>query len=115
LAITPSESESESETFTSVYNTLLHRTVNPFNLYKLESSSEHAQKLSEKLNLDKSSGAVVAVNARKNWVRKFEGDITNEVEILAWLDAVRLGEVKKEKLPAGLVAEDKEEEKHDEL
>ncbi|RPB07145.1 ER-resident thioredoxin protein [Morchella conica CCBAS932] len=113
LAIIPAESE--SETFTSIYNTLLHRTVNAFNVYKLASSSEHAQELLEKLNLDKSSGAVVAVNARRNWVRKFEGDITNEVEILAWLDAVRLGEVKKEKLPAGLVVEDKEEEEHDEL
>ncbi|KAI5839039.1 PDI protein A prpA [Morchella snyderi] len=114
LAITPAESE--SETFTSIYDTLLHRTVNAFNLYKLASSSEHAQELLEKLSLDKSSlGAIISVNARRNWVRKFEGDITNEVEILAWLDGVRLGEVKKEKLPVGLVAEDKEEEEHDEL
>lgn len=68
------------------------------------------------LGLNKDSPTkLVAINARRNWVRKFDGNTDSDVEILAWLDAVRLGELKKEKLPEGLIAEEKEEEEHDEL
>lgn len=91
--------------------------VNAFNVYKLAATSAHAKDLATKLELDEgSSTKLIAVNAKRNWVRKFVGNADSEKEVLAWLDAVRLGDGKKEKLPAGLVAEEKkEEEKHDEL
>lgn len=93
--------------------------MNPFHLYKLSASSAHAKNLVAKLDLAKDTTAIVAVNAKRKWVRKFAGIIDSEVDILAWLDAVRVGDVWKEKLPSGLVVEEKVEEKveedHDEL
>lgn len=113
LAIAPAEPI--SETIQNIYETLSSRTVNAFNVYKLAATSAHAEDLVAKLDLAKDTATkFVAVNAKRNWVRKFVGNADSEEEVLAWLDAVRLGDGKKEKLPAGLVAEEEEEE-HDEL
>lgn len=109
--------EPTSETLQNVYETLSSRVVNAFNVYKLAATSSHAVDLVTKLDLTKDTATkIVAINAKRNWVRKFTGNADSEEEVLAWLDAVRLGDGKKEKLPAGLVAEEKEEEEeHDEL
>lgn len=64
------------------------------------------------LSSDKSS--VIVVNAYRNWWRLFHGDASNEEEVLEWLDQVKMGEGKKEKLPAGLVHEEPEVESVDE-
>lgn len=54
------------------------------------------------------------MNSRRGWWRRFEGkDGFGHVEVEAWIDALRLGEGSKEKLPAGVVVE--EEEARDEL
>lgn len=59
---------------------------------------------------------LVALNARRGWFRKFGGDVDSEEDVLAWLDATRLGDGTKEKLPTGFVVEEKEEEDgHSEL
>lgn len=113
LAIT--SAESSPETLQNVYETLLGRAVNAFNVYKLAATSAHAKDLVTKLDLAKDAPTrVVAVNGKRNWLRRFAGNAESEVELLAWLDAVRLGDVKKEKLPSGLVVEEKEV-KHEEL
>lgn len=108
LAIAPVESI--SETLQNVYEILSSRTVNAFKVYKLAATSAHAVDLAAKLGLAKdTTSKFVAVNAKRNWVRKFAGNADSEEELLAWLDAVRLGDGKKEKLPEGLVVEEKVE------
>lgn len=109
--------EPTSETLQNIYETLAGRTVNAFKVYKLSAASAHTVELAAKLDLAKDTTTkFIAVNAKRNWVRKFAGNADNEEEVLAWLDAVRLGDGAREKLPAGLVVEEVEEEKkHDEL
>ena len=76
---------------------------------------------------------VIALNARRGWWRRFDGDASNLASLEAWVDAVKLGEGHRQKLPDGIVntvhhgdksrqegkeeKEEKEEEKgkHDEL
>ncbi|CAI4218456.1 unnamed protein product [Parascedosporium putredinis] len=53
---------------------------------------------------------VVAINAKRSWWRRYEGDYS-EASIMDWVDAIRMGEGAKNKLPEGIVVEDK----HDEL
>ncbi|WYZ44662.1 hypothetical protein EsH8_VII_001098 [Colletotrichum jinshuiense] len=52
---------------------------------------------------------IVAVNARRGWWRHYEGDF-DAASIESWIDAIRLGEGAKQKLPAGLVIEEVETE-----
>ncbi|KAL0632635.1 hypothetical protein Q9L58_008483 [Maublancomyces gigas] len=119
LAIAPAEST--SNTLQNIYETLTGRTVSAFKVYKLLATSAHAVDLATKLDLAKDTTTkFIAINAKRNWVRKFAGNADSEEEVLAWLDAVRLGDGAREKLPAGLVVEEEEEEerkeeKHDEL
>ncbi|PWY87004.1 PDI related protein A [Aspergillus heteromorphus CBS 117.55] len=65
---------------------------------------------------------IVALNGRRGWWRRFdsaEGADFGLERVEAWIDAIRLGEGAKEKLPEGVVVEKTEEEKpaadHDEL
>ncbi|KAL8639812.1 MAG: hypothetical protein Q9228_003200 [Teloschistes exilis] len=85
-----------------------------FPFFSVPSRNEGQEVLRAKLGL---LGPVelVAVNARRGWYRRFDaanGYGRNAVE--DWVDAIRLGEGSKEKLPEGLVVEAKVEE-HDEL
>jgi protein disulfide-isomerase A6 len=45
---------------------------------------------------------VIAVNAKRSWWRHYEGDMTHE-GIEAWIDAIRLSEGAKKKLPDGVI------------
>lgn len=112
--------ELTSDTIQNIYETLTGRTVSAFKVYKLSATSAHAVDLAAKLDLAKDTTTkFIAINAKRSWVRKFAGNADSEEEVLAWLDAVRLGDGAREKLPGGLVVEEEEEEKkkekHDEL
>uniref|UniRef100_L2FQT7 protein disulfide-isomerase n=1 Tax=Colletotrichum fructicola (strain Nara gc5) TaxID=1213859 RepID=L2FQT7_COLFN len=50
---------------------------------------------------------IVALNARRNWWRHYEGDF-DLVSVENWVDAIRLGEGAKKKLPEGVVVEEVE-------
>ena len=61
---------------------------------------------------------VIALNAKRGWWRRFDGDASNLASLEAWVDAVKLGEGPRQKLPDGIVGHKKEKEKegkHDEL
>lgn len=82
-----------------------HRPLFP--LIAIPSDSEAASTLPKTLEL-KDDANLVAINTRRNWWRQYEGDFSlNSVE--AWIDAIRLGEGAKKKLPAGVVAQPKAE------
>jgi protein disulfide-isomerase A6 len=84
-----------------------------FPFYSVPGDNAKAATLKTSLGV---SGEVelVAVNARRGWWRRYEGkEGFGHVEVEAWIDAIRLGEGSKEKLPAGVVPE--EEEVRDEL
>ncbi|OTA68419.1 thioredoxin-domain-containing protein [Hypoxylon sp. EC38] len=51
---------------------------------------------------------IVAVNGKRGWWRHYEGDFSLE-SVESWIDAIRLSEGEKKKLPEGLVGEAVEE------
>ncbi|KAJ6779287.1 hypothetical protein PWT90_07902 [Aphanocladium album] len=50
----------------------------------------------------KNTVELVAINARRNWWRQYEGDF-GAASVEAWVDAVRMGDGAKNKLPKGIV------------
>ncbi|CUS15200.1 unnamed protein product [Tuber aestivum] len=112
-------SSAPTDVLAEVYNKLLSRSpAGAFKVYILSAGSTHARELAEKLLVVGDDGSkLVALNARRGWLRKFGGDLDSEEEVLAWLDATRLGDGAKERLPAGVVEEErkkKEEEEEEE-
>ncbi|KAI1102476.1 thioredoxin-domain-containing protein [Jackrogersella minutella] len=53
---------------------------------------------------------IVAVNGKRGWWRHYEGDFSPE-GVESWIDAIRLSEGTKKKLPDGVISEAVEEEK----
>ncbi|KAF8418244.1 hypothetical protein BGX38DRAFT_1147519 [Terfezia claveryi] len=87
-------------------NEKVSATTKSFTFFKISSSSTHGKALAEALELTIGSEkpTVIAVNGHRRWYRVFSGN--NDAEgLLAWLDAITMGEVKKQKLPKGLFQE----------
>lgn len=81
--------------------------------YSVPATNSHAKILRSQLGLSEATTEIIAVNGRRGWWRHFDpsGDdefSLNSVE--SWVDAIRLGEGSKSKLPEGVVAEEKEAE-----
>ena len=76
-----------------------------FPFFAVSGSNPGAKSLRTSLGL-KDDIEVVAVNGRRAWWRHFPAEKGfGMMEIEGWVDAIRLGEGKKEKLPEGLVVE----------
>ena len=54
---------------------------------------------------------LIAVNSRRGWWKPFEGETFDALAIETWVDNIRFGEGRKEKLPADLVEREEEDEK----
>lgn len=77
-----------------------------FPFFAVPASNEGASALRSGLGV-KDGVQLVAVNGRREWYRKFTTDKGyGLVEVEGWVDGIRLGEGKKEKLPAGLVVKE---------
>jgi len=77
-----------------------------FPFFAVPASNEGAVALRSGLGI-KDGVQLIAVNGRREWYRKF----TTEngygiVEVEGWVDGIRLGEGRKEKMPSGLVVEE---------
>lgn len=95
------------------------RQSNLFPFYSVPAINAGGKILRAGLGLPEDDGEsfeVIAVNGRRGWWRRYdsEGKDFGVVEVEKWIDAIRLGEGSKEKLPEGIVAE-KESDEHDEL
>ena len=77
-----------------------------FPFFAVPASNEGATALRKGLGVE-DGVQLIAVNGRREWYRKFTTDKGyGLVEVEGWVDGIRLGEGKKEKLPAGLVVEE---------
>ncbi|EAW08205.1 putative disulfide isomerase [Aspergillus clavatus NRRL 1] len=138
LALFPEPSEPNAEIPSSAKDALLSlsevahkhalRKSKLFPFYAVPAMNSGAKALRAGLGLpeDQTSIEVVAVNARRGWWRRYDASETQDfgpAAMEAWIDAIRLGEGSKSKLPEGIVVEQKEAEKqaeketsdHDEL
>ncbi|KAJ6037341.1 Thioredoxin, partial [Penicillium herquei] len=132
LALLPATSDSESELpapATEALSSLAEiahkhtlRGVKLFPVYAIPDTNAASENLRTVLSLDDSQTVeIIAVNARRGWWRRFNGEEFGLTSVESWIDAIRLGEGSKEKLPEGLVAEAEpktetpnEEAEHDE-
>jgi len=125
LALLPEQGETLPAAATDVLSSLAEiahkyaqRGTHLFPVYAVPEINSGAQTLRNALGLeDKHEVEVIAVNARRGWWRRYGADDYSAVAIERWVDAIRLGEGEKAKLPEGLVgeAEKAKEADHDEL
>lgn len=86
-----------------------------FPFYQVPAENAGAAKIRDALKLG-SETAVIAVNGRRGWWRNIpSGDSVSEEDVREeaierWVDAIRLGEGAKHKIPAGLIPEEAEGE-----
>ncbi|ETS06761.1 thioredoxin-domain-containing protein [Trichoderma reesei RUT C-30] len=75
-----------------------------FPFFSVDSDVEGSAALKEALGL---SGKIelVALNARRGWWRRYEDGEFSVHSVESWIDAVRMGEGEKKKLPEGVVVE----------
>ncbi|KAJ5308685.1 hypothetical protein PENANT_c013G08538 [Penicillium antarcticum] len=117
LAILPEASESDEAlpvpataalaSLAEIGHKHAQRGTHLFPLYAIPASNPVSHILRTALSLTKGPTVeVVALNARRSWWRRFtaEGEDFGAVAVESWVDAIRLGEGAKEKLPEGLVA-----------
>lgn len=76
-----------------------------FPFYSIPARNTGQIKLRDMLNLkDNKNVELVALNTRRGWWRHYETNDFATISVEAWVDAIRLGEGQKSKLPDGLVA-----------
>lgn len=121
LALLPEPSEPDSALPTGATSALAglaeiahkhtQRGAHLFPLYAVPGVNSGAQILRTGLGLaDGQTMELVAVNARRGWWQQYSnGDDFRAVAVEGWIDALRLGESVKKKLPAGIVVEGKDE------
>ncbi|KAJ0167309.1 putative protein disulfide-isomerase [Colletotrichum tanaceti] len=108
LAFVPSTATEQAEKALTSLSELAHkyaqsqRKIFPF--YSVPSDNTAATTVTKSLGLD-SDIAIVAVNARRGWWRQYEGGF-DVVSVESWIDAIRLGEGAKQKLPEGVVVKE---------
>lgn len=80
------------------------RRQSSFPFYIVAPTNPTAQTLRDTLGLkDNSALEVIAVNAKRSWWRKYSGQGYSQTEIEAWIDAIRMNEGKRSKLPESLI------------
>lgn len=127
LALVPESSESgpAQEALTSLAE-IAHkhalRQTKLFPFYSVPSTNDKAQTLRDALSLspDATEVEIIAVNGRRGWWRRYDGSAAyGQKAVETWIDAIRLGEGSKSKLPDGIIGAAKEEAAaaadHDEL
>ncbi|KAJ5207390.1 Thioredoxin [Penicillium cf. griseofulvum] len=84
----------------------VQRGTHLFPLYAVPAINAGSKTLREALALaDGQTVEIIALNARRGWWRRFNGADADfgTVAVESWVDAIRLGEGAKEKLPEGIV------------
>jgi protein disulfide-isomerase A6 len=87
-----------------------------FPFYLVEPSNPLAATIRTALDLKSEQELeIIAVNAKRSWWRKYSGKDYGHDSIEDWVDAIRMNEGKKEKLPESLVFESADDRERDEL
>ncbi|KAJ3949825.1 uncharacterized protein N0V96_000957 [Colletotrichum fioriniae] len=112
LAFVPSKENEKAEKALTSLSEIAHkhgqakRKLFPF--FSVPDENPAAATVLKSLGLT-SEVEIIAVNARRNWWRHYEGDF-EVASVEGWIDAIRLGEGAKKQLPEGLVAQEIEPE-----
>ncbi|KAK8013064.1 hypothetical protein PG991_010439 [Apiospora marii] len=111
LAVVPAAHGEAAEKALGSLSELAHKHAHAqrhlFPFYEIHSTDEKVAALVKSLELG-SEVEIIAVNGKRKWWRQYEGGFSGE-SIEAWIDAIRLSEGTKKKLPAGVLSEVAEE------
>ncbi|CAJ0548650.1 Ff.00g022630.m01.CDS01 [Fusarium sp. VM40] len=112
IVFTPGEAgEKAVESLSHLNTKYVHGGRNTFPFIAIPSDSDAAATLPKALGL-KNEVNLIAINTRRNWWRQYEGDFSlSSVE--SWIDAIRMGEGAKQKIPEGVVVDKTESTKEE--
>ena len=111
IALLPKDEASEAATvvvdsLASIHKKHDARAAHLFPFVGVPSANTLSSKVRKELKLgDDSQVYLIATNAKKSWWKKYSGEGFDPLSIESWIDAIRMGEGKKEKLPESLVVE----------
>ncbi|KAF2736590.1 thioredoxin-domain-containing protein [Polyplosphaeria fusca] len=114
LAILPSDASSEAATTVVASLASIHRKHDArkshlFPFIGVPASNTLTASILAELGLgDADDVHLVATNGKRGWYRKYSGEGFGSVEVEKWVDAIRMGEGKKERLPDTLVTPSEE-------
>jgi len=74
-----------------------------FPFYEVSKSVDGVSPLLKSLDLS-GDVEIIAINARRGWWRHYQGADFGHASVESWIDAIRMGEGAKKKLPEGLIA-----------
>ncbi|KAK4193185.1 putative disulfide-isomerase [Podospora australis] len=74
-----------------------------FPFFEVPKSTDGAGSLLKALDLN-NEVEIIAINARRGWWRHYEGTDFAHASVESWVDAIRMGEGSKKKLPEGIIA-----------
>lgn len=74
-----------------------------FPFFEVPKSNDGASTLLKALDLS-ADVEIIAINARRGWWRHYEGADFSQTSLESWIDAIRMSEGVKKKLPEGIVA-----------
>lgn len=81
-----------------------------FPFYVLPDDIEEVSKVKSELDLKSTFVEIIAINGKRGWWRRYDsadGTKYNAVDLEKWIDQIRFGEGKKNKLPEGIIPADK--------
>ncbi|KAG5993761.1 hypothetical protein E4U52_001678 [Claviceps spartinae] len=114
LAFVPAASESSqdgakvSESLSRLNTKYIHGNRQLFSFLAVPTDIEGVDAVRKTLGIT-GDVELVAVNARRGWWRYYQGDFSNE-SVEAWIDAIRMGEGSKSKLPKEIIVQDEPEQ-----
>ena len=86
-----------------------HAGRNLFPFYQLPTTNSQSGTLRSKLDLASTSSSesieLIAINGKKGWYRHYTKPSYAQFYLEDWIDAIRMGDIAKEKLPDGLIME----------
>jgi protein disulfide-isomerase A6 len=108
LVFTPGEAGEKAVDSLSHLNTkYVHGGRKTFPIIAVPTDSDAASTLPKALGF-KNEVNLIAINTRRNWWRQYEGDFSL-ASVENWIDAIRMGEGAKKKIPEGVIVEKTEE------
>ena len=120
LALLPKDETSEAANTAVASLASIHRKYDAsgshlFPFFSVSSTNSLAASLLSELGLGSADQVhLIATNGKRAWYKKYSGTAFDVEEVEQWVDAIRMGEGKKEKLPESLlVAAEKSEVKQE--
>lgn len=106
-AVLPSTATDALASLADITHKHAQRGAHLFPVYAVPEINAGAQTLRTALGLeDNKAVEIIAINSRRGWWRRYtNGESFGITAVEGWIDAIRLGEGAKEKLPEGLVKE----------